>query len=117
MRREEEPRKADCPGCHGDFTQNAAKHGNFYANSDIKKGANHPKEARLAFVSANTDVCRTFVVLSRDTNEGNNSEKLPWVQHTVAELLRPPVSHYGQLTCATAHRGICCFSLVAYKFI
>lgn len=50
MRREEEPRKADCPGCHGDFPQNAAKHGNFYANSDIKKGVNHPKEARLAFV-------------------------------------------------------------------
>lgn len=45
---------------------------------------------------------------SRDTDEDNNSEKLPWLQHRVAELLGPPVSHYGARTSENLLLQSCC---------
>lgn len=49
MRREEEPRKADCRGCHGDFIPKAAKHGSFeerHSQMSQEEG-NGEKKARV----------------------------------------------------------------------
>lgn len=71
MSREEEPRKADCPGCHGDF----------YAKSDIKKGINHQKEARLAFVLREywclSDVCGLVAVAHMTTARATTLRNCP----------------------------------------
>lgn len=115
MRREEEPRKADCPGCHGDFPPNTAKQGNFYAKSVIQIAENHQKEARLAFVLREYG-CLSDVCCSRDTNKGNNLRNRPWVQPTAAELLGPAAHRYRTpVQPQTVHREpwSCCFSLVA----
>lgn len=78
MRREEEPRKADCPGCHGDFTQNTAEHGNFDANSDFKTGLGYQREARLAIVLCKYG--RLWSCCSHEPSESNNTEELPRVR-------------------------------------
>lgn len=49
MRREEEPRKADCGGCHGDFIPKAAEHGSFWEQHSqmSQKEGNGGKKARV----------------------------------------------------------------------
>lgn len=63
MKREEEPRKADCGGCHGDFIPKAAEHGSFrerHSQMSQKEG-NGETKARVA-VRTLAGVCRPVAV-------------------------------------------------------